>query len=125
MLRTLPARKSSYNRLAQFWDVGAIVLELGRPRAMGENPLVNREEDVWETCFGKWRESPASRGGRLITDLPEGLATTPNHQRICCIRFKMIALYRFMRSGRRFSGPGRTAASRAASCRPMFRAGLP
>ncbi len=45
-----------------------------------------------------------------------------DYQPIWRMRSKMIALFRLSRSGRRFKGAGKTAASCAACCRLIFRA---
>ncbi len=63
------------------------------------------------------------RARELIRAALEGV--TFHHQPISRIRSRMSALYLFMRSGRRFRGAGKIAASRAASSRPIFRAAVP
>jgi hypothetical protein len=47
------------------------------------------------------------------------------YQPIWRIRSRISTLYLFMRSGRRFRGAGRIAASRAACWRSIFRAAVP
>ncbi len=62
---------------------------------------------------------------RLLAELVLSRHERGVYQPIWRIRSRMSAPYLFMRSGRRFSGAGRIAASRAASSRLTFRAAIP
>ncbi len=55
---------------------------------------------------------------------PHQESVSGDYQPIWLIRLRIIVLYLFMRSGRRFKGAGRIAASRAACSRPIFRAAV-